>query len=117
MIDEKISITPEQHLAELFKVIGQPARLKILLIIGTGEACVCHIKAALNARQPYVSQQLMVLREADLVTTNREGRNIYYRLKNPELLQVIKAAARLNGLTINKPDVPDITGCPYRQCV
>ncbi len=55
------------RLPRVFKILGQPVRLQILLILNTGEECVCHIEAILGIRQASISQQLMVLRDAGLV--------------------------------------------------
>ncbi len=55
---------PTISLALVTRAIAHPGRLRILEILGQGEACVCHLTHALGARQPYVSQQLMRLREA-----------------------------------------------------
>src|SRR3989337_4266011 len=86
-IDRAMRKTKERRipnkLAQVFRSLGQPARVNILLAIGTGEACVCHLEAATGQRQAYISQQLMALRRAKLVATRRDGRNIFYRLKNP----------------------------------
>jgi ArsR family transcriptional regulator len=73
-------------------------RLQILLAIGTGEACVCHLEAALGLRQAYISQHLMALRKADILLDRREGRYIFYRLKDASLLDVITATASLSGI-------------------
>lgn len=81
-----------KQMAALFRVLGQPARLRILLALESGEACVCHLETALKMRQAYISQQLMALRKAKLVTSRRDGRNIYYRLRNPALLEIILEA-------------------------
>jgi DNA-binding transcriptional ArsR family regulator len=83
---------------QLFRSLGQPARLEILLAIGAGEACVCHLEAALGQRQAYISQQLMALRSAGLVSARREGRNIFYRLANSEILGFIQDAGRIAGI-------------------
>jgi DNA-binding transcriptional ArsR family regulator len=72
--------------------------LKILLAIGQQEACVCHLEAALGLRQAYISQHLMALRQAGLVTARRDGRNIYYRLKDHSLLSFIRQAGEQAGL-------------------
>ena len=50
--------------AQLLHLLGQAERLSILLAIGNGEACVCHLEAALGLRQAYISQHLMTLRQA-----------------------------------------------------
>ena len=79
-------------LAGYFRALGQPVRLEILLAIGTGEACVCHLEAAIGQRQAYISQQLMALREAGIVEGRREGRNIYYSVKDRKVFDLIQAA-------------------------
>ncbi len=107
------NLHPEENLARFFSYLGNPARLQILLLIGTGEACVCHLKAALNQRQAYISQQLMILRNAGLVTSFREGRNIYYRLTDPGILEWIYTAAQQQNIAITLPAPEDLPGCPY----
>ncbi len=81
-----------EDIAELFKVLIHPTRLAILEMLRDGEECVCHMTAILGARQAYVSQQLMVLREAELVVDRRDGWNIYYRVTRPEVYNVLDAA-------------------------
>jgi ArsR family transcriptional regulator len=80
--------------------IASPQRIAILIAIGTGEACVCHLETALGWRQAYISQHLMALRKADILLDRREGRYIYYRLANASLLDLITASARLSGLSV-----------------
>lgn len=86
-------------ISRLLKAISQPERLKILLAIGEGEACVCHLEAALAQRQVYISQQLIALRNAGVVTDRREGRFIFYRLSDTAVLDLIRQAARITGIS------------------
>ncbi len=83
--------------ARLFKTLMHPARLEILDVLRDGEHCVCHIEAALGYRQAYISQQLMVLREAGLVQDRRDGWNMFYRVVQPAVYEVIDAALRTMG--------------------
>ena len=106
--------TSDDQIAGFFRILGQPARIQILLTIGEGEACVCHLEAFLGLRQAAISQHLMLLREAGLVTANREGRNIFYRLAHPELLQVVREAALLLG--IPEPDLDELAAQPAVPC-
>ena len=85
-----------QKISKLFRILGQPSHLEILLAIGTGEACVCHLEAATGWRQAYISQHLMALRSEGLVASRRDGRNIYYRLKNAGVLDLIRKAAGIS---------------------
>ncbi len=88
-----------EKIGELLQVIAPPARLAILLAIGRGEACVCHLEAALGWRQAYISQHLMALRKADILTDRRDGRYVFYRLTNASLLDLVTGAASLSGLS------------------
>lgn len=103
--------------ARLFKLLGHPARLAILGVLREGEACVCHLEAVLGFRQAYISQHLMALREAGVVRDRREGANVFYRLGQPAVLEVVEAGLRLQG---DKPPlapraaVPD---CPCPKCL
>ena len=81
----------------LLQVISPEVRLEILLAIGSGEACVCHLEASLDHRQAYISQHLMGLREAGLLSTRRDGKYIFYRLARPEIMEMVELAARLAG--------------------
>jgi len=88
-----------EQIAAPLTAIASPQRIAILLTIGQGEACVCHLEAALGWRQAYISQHLMALRKADILLDRRSGRYIFYRLKNVSLLDLIAASARLSGLS------------------
>lgn len=88
----------EQASAPL-EAIASPPRVAILLSIGRGEACVCHLEALLGWRQAYISQHLMALRKAGLLLDRREGRYVFYRLKDAALLDLVLASARLGGLS------------------
>ncbi len=81
-----------ENAAALFKLLSHPSRLAILQVLRDGEECVCHMEAALGLRQAYISQQLMVLRQAGLVTDRREGWNVFYRVVKPEVYALLDAA-------------------------
>jgi DNA-binding transcriptional ArsR family regulator len=87
--------------SELLQVISPEVRLEILLAIGEDEACVCHLEASLGYRQAYISQNLMALREAGLLSTRRDGKYIYYRLEKPEIMEMVDLAARLSGFVVS----------------
>lgn len=110
---------PEEQISKLLSLIGQPARIQILLIIGEQEACVCHLEAVLGMRQASISQHLMVLRKAGLVTAHRDGRNIFYRLARSEVVDVLERAAQLTGIApaaLEALKIRPIPGCPCPQC-
>lgn len=88
-----------EKVAEPLQAIASPQRIAILLAIGNGEACVCHLETALGWRQAYISQHLMALRKAEILQVRREGRYVFYQLKDASLLDLITASARLSGLS------------------
>ncbi len=87
--------------SDLLQVISPEVRLEILMAIGAGEACVCHLEASLGYRQAYISQNLMALREAGLLSTRRDGKYIYYRLEKPEIMEMVDLAVRLSGFDVS----------------
>lgn len=88
-----------KQIAAPLSSIASPQRIAILLAIGKGEACVCHLETALGLRQAYISQHLMALRKADILQDRREGRYVFYKIKNASLLDLITASASLSGLS------------------
>lgn len=76
---------------KLMKVLANPDRLMILCQLSKGELRVGEIEEQLGIVQPTLSQQLTVLRDEALVSTRRDGKNIYYQLDSPQALAVIKA--------------------------
>ena len=103
---------PLLPIVSLFETISPLARLEILLILGAGEACVCHLEARLGYRQAYISQHLMILRQAGLLESRREGKYIFHRLAKPEILDLLQEAARISGVTLPKLEVVS----PEKQC-
>jgi DNA-binding transcriptional ArsR family regulator len=102
-----------EELAKVFALLGQPARLNIVLVIGSEHACVCHLEAVLGLRQAYISQQLMLLRAAGLVKTERSGRHIFYKLTDLRWLELIRQAARIKQIELPDFTLPEIEGCSY----
>lgn len=83
---------PYQRNAELFQLLAHPARLQILDELRRDEACVCHLQAALDRPQAYVSQQLRVLREADVIGSRSEGTFVFYHLTDPRVKRLLEEA-------------------------
>jgi len=74
----------------LMKVLANPDRLMILCQLAQGEKRVGELEDELGIVQPTLSQQLTVLRDDQLVTTRRDGKNIYYSLASASALAVIQ---------------------------
>jgi DNA-binding transcriptional ArsR family regulator len=108
---------PFQNFSELFKVLSHPVRLAVLAILRDGEQCVCHMEAKLGLRQAYISQQLMVLREAGIIEDRREGWNSFYRVIKPEIYGLLDQAGEILGeqFTIPSSDT-QLSICPCPKC-
>ena len=102
-----------QRVADILKTISPAARLAILLAIGEGEACVCHLEAVLGKRQAYISQHLMALRQAEILLDRRDGRFVYYRIADPALLDLVRSAAKLAGIETGVPTPRVMCVCPH----
>lgn len=111
----------EKQIANILKVLGSDIRVKILYSIGHGEACVCHLEAVLKKRQAYISQHLMVLRDAGILETRREGKYIFYRVADPGIFALIDTAADIAGIPVER--LPQFSGpgtqanCACPSCV
>jgi len=98
--------------ARLFRVLMHPTRLAILDTLRGGEQCVCHLEAVLAQRQAYISQQLMVLRQAGLIQDRREGLRVYYRVTDGSVFRVLEAARVCTGETAMTAHEPAACICP-----
>ena len=70
-----------ENLTQLFKILGDPSRMKVLLQIGPSEACVSEVADKLNMSESAVSHHIHILRMNGLVRWRRSGKAIYYVLK------------------------------------
>ena len=80
------------EMGALFKVFGDPTRLKILYILFEKEVCVCDIAKIINMQQSAVSHQLRVLKSSNLVKYRREGKTIYYSLSDDHVKTIFAMA-------------------------
>ena len=77
-------------LAELFKILGDPTRLKIVQLLLENEMCVNHIAETMGMGQSAISHQLRVLRQARLVTYRKEGKTAYYSLNDDHVEGLVR---------------------------
>lgn len=73
--------------AEICKTLTNPKRIEILSVLKTDERTVTELVNALGASKANVSQHLAVMRHKGILTTRREGVNIYYRVANPKVIE------------------------------
>ena len=107
----------ENQASSILSVISNPFRIEILLTLGKGEACVCHLEAALKKRQAFISQHLMALRKAGILDSRREGKYIFYRLANQRTFELIRDAGKLAGIPEDElPELNDPSFSPKCVC-
>lgn len=78
-----------QPLADVFKVLGEPTRLRILRVLMNQEVCVRDIADELGMGQSAVSHQLRILRDARLVQFRRDGKTVYYSLADAHVFTLL----------------------------
>jgi ArsR family transcriptional regulator len=99
LVREPIGEGAAAGLAQVFRALGDPVRLRLLSLIGAhqgGEVCVCDLTTAFNLAQPTISHHLKVLREAGIITSERRGTWVYYRLV-PAALERMAALLSVPG--------------------
>ena len=88
-VDEVNKDMPEENtfnnLADLFKLIGDTTRCRILFALDEREMCVCDIANVLNMTKSAVSHQLAVLRKSNIVKCRRSGKEVYYTLDDDHI--------------------------------
>ena len=91
---EKVDLAELQRAAaaasSLLKVLANQDRLLLLCQMTQGEYCVSELEELTGVRQPTLSQQLTVLRDEAMVSTRREGKQIYYQIANTEAMAVMQ---------------------------
>lgn len=98
--------------AEVYRALAHPTRLQILDILRDGEACVCHIQAVLRRRQAYISQHLMALRDAGLVTSRKDGLRMYYQISDVPLRSVLDAVRQIASAQAGETTPVDLSLTP-----
>ena len=77
------------------KLLANEDRLLLMCQLSQGEMCVSELEEQLGIRQPTLSQQLGVLRTDGVVSTRRQGKNIYYSVADPAMLEIVAVLYRL----------------------
>lgn len=90
--ENMISDDEVTSLSNLFKVLGDPTRAKIVMALDKREVCVCDLSVALNMTKSAVSHQLAVLKAHNIVKSRREGKHIYYSFDDEHITTIIEIA-------------------------
>jgi len=79
-----------QGLADMFKALGDPTRLKIVTALLAVELCVCDLSAVCGISESAISHQLRILRNLRIVQYRREGKIVYYRLDDNHVEDLVR---------------------------
>jgi DNA-binding transcriptional ArsR family regulator len=91
MVEATVSSeTDRQRFAAIGRALGDPKRLCVLESLAAGEMSVSELSTRVNCQVPNMSQHLAVLRAAGLVSTRRDGSNVYYRLADARVLEAYR---------------------------
>ena len=89
-ISESMPVDEEAYdVAELFKVLGDQTRVRILFTLINNEMCVCDIAELLDMTQSAISHQLRVLKQARLVKYRREGKTVFYTVTDEHVSTIL----------------------------
>ncbi|WP_433712394.1 metalloregulator ArsR/SmtB family transcription factor [Nocardia sp. CA-084685] len=91
MVHQPLSADEAAALAGVFKALADPVRLRLMSVVashGGQEVCVCELSDGFDISQPTVSHHLRVLREAGLLSSERRGSWVYYRVEPTALQQL-----------------------------
>ncbi len=88
----QVSAPLYQLKAEFFKTLGHPVRIRVLELLAVREHAVAEMLPEVGVEAASLSQQLAVLRKANLVATRREGSNVYYSLTHPQIAELLRVA-------------------------
>ncbi len=77
-------------IAEVFKIFGDSTRMKIIYALKLSELCVCDLAYITNSTQSAISHQLRILKQAKLVASRKDGKVVYYRLKDDHVIKLFE---------------------------
>lgn len=105
-------------LSTRLKLLAHLERLRILDALRREPECVCHLEALLDKPQPYVSQQLRVMRDAGIIRDEKQGQNVFYRLVDAEVLAWLDTIlGPLVGTPHNRTLHEKLIACACPKCV
>lgn len=92
--DRLVGLGEANELADVFRLLGDPARVRLLYaLLEAGELCVCDLSAVTAVPESSVSHALRLLRTAGIVRNRRDGRRIYYRLADSHVRLLLDLSA------------------------
>jgi DNA-binding transcriptional ArsR family regulator len=85
LADKNLSLEDSEAKSKVFKALSDPIRLRILGLLSSREMCVCEVMVALGLTQPTASHHLRILENVALVKDRKEGKWVFYSLKDPKI--------------------------------
>lgn len=98
-----------ERAAAIFRALGDPQRLRILLVLEASERCVSELCVVLDDNMPAISQRLRLLKSERVVRARREGKHIYYALADAHISRLVTNGL-LHALEQSAPD-PSTEAC------
>jgi DNA-binding transcriptional ArsR family regulator len=92
--ERMISPDAVQALADTFRILGDPTRVRILDVLASGELCVCDLAELVGISESAVSHQLRLLRGMRLVRPRRAGRQVYYSIDDHHIISLFQQGLR-----------------------
>lgn len=101
--------------AEFFKTLGHPARIRVLEVLRDGERPVSELIAAVGIEPSHLSQQLGVLRRANLVEARKEGSSVIYSVTDPRIFELLEVARTIltSSLAETRELLQELEGLDY----
>lgn len=84
-----------EQMAAIYKLLGEPSRLKIMLALSSSEMCVCDLAAMFEASPSATSHQLKLLRISGLIASHREGKMVNYRIAAGAIEHILQVGANV----------------------
>ncbi len=100
MNKQAIAIQTEEKITQIcdvFRMLSEPSRLKIVLSLLNGEKCVCDILKIVGGTQSAVSHQLRILKDNRVLRARRDGQNVYYALADEHVSSIIQMGLQHGG--------------------
>lgn len=101
--------------AEFFKTLGHPVRIRVLELLSEREHAVAELLPEIGVEAAHLSQQLAVLRRANLVVARREGSTVHYSLTSPQVAELLAVAREiLGGVITGQAELLDSLRAPAK---
>jgi len=105
--------------AKVLKALSHPSRLRMVDALSTGEQCVCELQRIVGADMSTVSKHLSVMREAGLISSEKRGLQVFYRLRVPCILRFFECVDAVLGVAdadeVEKTFAPGCCRLPIAQ--